>query len=91
MVRFVSDGGTFEFNYPTLIDDDQAQLCSTGTLDWSADRVRSVRGSIPSRRRHAPEGRSPWGAERHPIVGNLLVWGSGEHITLSRAASAGRG
>jgi hypothetical protein len=47
-VRFGSADGTFQFNYPTLTDDDQAQLCSTGTLDWSADRVRSVReGPFP--------------------------------------------
>lgn len=48
-VRFRSAEGTFEFNYPTLTEEDQAHLCTTGVLDWSAERVRSVpAGPSPS-------------------------------------------
>ena len=43
-VRFGSAEGTFELNYASLTEDDQAQLCTTGVLDWSADR----RGSNPA-------------------------------------------
>jgi hypothetical protein len=37
-VRWASAHGTFEFLSPSLTDDDQAQLCTTGSLDWSAER-----------------------------------------------------
>ena len=40
-VRFGSADGTFELNYASLTEDDQAQLCTTGVLDWSADRRKS--------------------------------------------------
>jgi len=40
-VRFGSAEGTLEVNYASLTDDDQAQLCTTGVVDWSADRRRS--------------------------------------------------
>ncbi len=40
-VRFGSAEGTLEVNYASLTDDDQAQLCTTGDVDWSADRRRS--------------------------------------------------
>ncbi|HET6712629.1 MAG TPA: hypothetical protein VFI59_02840 [Actinomycetota bacterium] len=40
-VRFGSAEGTFELNYASLTEDDQAQLCTTGVLDWAADRRRS--------------------------------------------------
>ena len=40
-VRFGSADGTLEVNYADLTDDDQAQLCTTGVVDWSADRRRS--------------------------------------------------
>ena len=53
-VRFGSAEGTFELNYASLTEDDQAQLCTTGVVDWSADR----RGSSPARitRTSLPEG-----------------------------------
>ena len=53
-VRFGSAEGTFELNYANLTEDDQAQLCTTGVLDWAADR----RGSNPARitRTSFPEG-----------------------------------
>ena len=37
-VRFKSAAGTFEFRYATLNDEGEAQLCTTGTVDWSAER-----------------------------------------------------
>lgn len=40
-VRFGSAEGTFELNYADLTEDDQAQLCTTGVVDWSVDRRRS--------------------------------------------------
>ena len=40
-VRFGSAEGTLEVNYASLTEDDQAQLCTTGVVDWSADRRRS--------------------------------------------------
>ena len=40
-VRFGSSDGTLEVNQATLTDDDQAQLCTTGVVDWSADRIHS--------------------------------------------------
>jgi len=45
-VRFGSAEGTFELNYAALTEDDQAQLCTTGVVDWSADRRRSVPARI---------------------------------------------
>jgi len=51
-VRWGGAAGTFEFNYPTLTDDDQAELCTTGVLDWSAERV----GSRPARPLSWPDG-----------------------------------
>lgn len=45
-VRFGSADGTFEFNYAALTEEDQPQLCTTGTLDWSAERRRSRRPTI---------------------------------------------
>jgi hypothetical protein len=44
-VRFGSAEGTLEVNQATLTEDDQAQLCTTGVVDWSADR----RSSSPAR------------------------------------------
>ena len=52
VIRWGGAAGTFEFNYPTLSEDDQAELCTTGVLDWSADRV----GSQPARPLSAPDG-----------------------------------
>ncbi|HET6712459.1 MAG TPA: hypothetical protein VFI59_01935 [Actinomycetota bacterium] len=40
-VGFGSAEGTFEFKYANLTEDGQAQLCTTGVLDWTADRRRS--------------------------------------------------
>jgi hypothetical protein len=40
-VRFGSAEGTLKFSYASLTDDDQAQLCTTGDVDWLADRRRS--------------------------------------------------
>jgi hypothetical protein len=40
-VRFRSAEGTFELTYPSLTDTGEAQLCSTGVVDWTADRLRS--------------------------------------------------
>ena len=40
-VRFRSAEGTFELTYPSLTDTGEAQLCSTGVVDWAADRLRS--------------------------------------------------
>jgi hypothetical protein len=51
VVRWGGAAGTFEFNYPTLTEDDQAQLCTTGVLDWTADRL----GSRPARPLPAPD------------------------------------
>jgi hypothetical protein len=42
-VRWGSADGTFEFLSPTLTDDDQAQLCTTGPLEWSAEREQASR------------------------------------------------
>lgn len=44
-VGFGSADGTFELRYATLTEDEQPQLCTTGVVDWSADR----RGSRPAR------------------------------------------
>ena len=35
--------GTIEMTTTGLTSDDQAQLCTTGVLDWSAERVRRTR------------------------------------------------
>jgi hypothetical protein len=35
--------GTVEIIGTGLTSDDQAQICDTGVLDWSADRVRNSR------------------------------------------------
>jgi len=53
-VRFRSADGTFELNYAELTEDEQAQLCTTGVVDWSATR----RGSRPAglTDRTTPEG-----------------------------------
>ena len=51
-VRWGRAAGTFEFNYPTLTEDDQAELCTTGVLDWSADRA----GSRPAGPLSVPDG-----------------------------------
>ena len=37
-VRFRSAAGAFEFRYATLDDGGEAQLCTTGMVDWSAER-----------------------------------------------------
>ena len=53
-VRFGSAEGTFELHYASLTEDDQAQLCTTGVLDWSADRRKSDPARITGTSR--PEG-----------------------------------
>jgi hypothetical protein len=53
-VRFGSAEGTFELNYASLTEDDQAQLCTTGVVDWAADRRRSNPARIT--RTSLPEG-----------------------------------
>ena len=52
VVRWGGAAGTFEFNYARLTEDDQAELCTTGVLDWSADRI----GSRPAGPLSAPDG-----------------------------------
>jgi hypothetical protein len=41
-MRFGSAEGTLELKYAALTKDGQAQLCTTGIVDWSADRRRSI-------------------------------------------------
>lgn len=38
IIRWGSAEGTFEFRSASLTDDDQAQLCTTGAVDWTAHR-----------------------------------------------------
>ena len=45
-VRRDSAEGTVELITTGLTSDDQAQLCQTGLLDWSAERVRRA-GALP--------------------------------------------
>ena len=51
-VRFGSAEGTLEVSYAGLTDEGEAQLCTTGVVDWSADRRRSDPARITSH----PEG-----------------------------------
>ncbi len=41
--RAQTANGTFEDTIPTLTDDEQAQLCTTGELTWDAHRVPRAR------------------------------------------------
>jgi hypothetical protein len=41
-MRFGSAEGTLEVRYAALTKDDEAQLCTSGIVDWSADRRRSI-------------------------------------------------
>ncbi|HJU58011.1 MAG TPA: hypothetical protein VJ774_04680 [Actinomycetota bacterium] len=34
--------GTFSYTFPALTEDEQAQLCTTGDLTWTAEYVRSI-------------------------------------------------
>ena len=56
-VRWGSADGTFEFLSPTLTDDDQAQLCTTGPLDWSAEREQPRRDGRRQRTERAGDER----------------------------------
>jgi hypothetical protein len=51
-VSFRSATGTVEFKYPNFTEAEEVQLCTSGVLDWSAERV----GSEPAR---AQTGTSP--------------------------------
>jgi hypothetical protein len=42
-VRFRRASGTFEFRFANLNQKGDAQLCTTGDLSWSAERVRPDR------------------------------------------------
>jgi hypothetical protein len=46
LVRFRLAEGTLEFNAASLDDLGNAQLCTTGVLDWSAERVVNGRLSM---------------------------------------------
>lgn len=75
-VGFKSANGTFEFNYATLTGDDQAQLCTTGTVDWSADRGRAqpARTAAPS----MPDGVTFLKIDRHGQLVEVAGPKSGE-------------
>jgi hypothetical protein len=52
VVRWGSAEGTLELSAAALTDDGDAQFCTTGLVDWTADRV----GSRPARPLPAPDG-----------------------------------
>lgn len=60
-VGFRSATGTVEFKYPSLNEAEEVQLCTSGVVDWSAERVRAEPARVQT------GGSSPEGVTRQRI------------------------